>query len=111
MLILEPNVHSLSDGFWLGWSTMSLVGFGDIVPNSTIGRLLSILLLIAGIVLWALLSATVSAMLIGKGVQQVENDVSQLEREESMILSELKRLHERLDQLEQRINSNIKTKL
>jgi voltage-gated potassium channel len=91
--MVDPNIKSLTDGWWLAWNAMSLVGFGDVVPTSAIGRLLTSVLLLMGIVFLALLNATVSAMFINKGVRQVE-------QEESVILQEIKRLHERLDQLE-----------
>ena len=79
-----------------------MVGFGDVVPSSFLGRILASLLLVIGILLLALLNATFSAALIGRGVIQVERDVTQLEKEESLILQEIKRLHERLDKLEGR---------
>jgi voltage-gated potassium channel len=95
VFIIDPNIHSLADGLWFAWSTMSLVGFGDVVPTSLLGRILAGVLLLLGIVLLALLNATFSAALIGRGVLQVE-------QEESIILQEIKRLHERLDELEKR---------
>jgi voltage-gated potassium channel Kch len=93
MYIVDPNVHSLWDGFWYAWVTMTHVGYGDVVPTSFIGRLLASILIVFGIAMLALFTATFSAILIGR-------DVNESEKEESEILKELKRLHERLDKIE-----------
>ncbi len=37
LYILDPNIHSLFDGIWSAWVTMTHVGFGDVVPTSFLG--------------------------------------------------------------------------
>lgn len=93
VFLVDPNVRSFSDGVWYAWVTMTHVGYGDVVPTSFIGRLLSCLLILFGLAVLALLTATFSTILIGRGMGEVARD-------ESQILAEIKRLHERLDQLE-----------
>jgi len=100
MYLIDPSVNSFWDGLWFAWSALTMVGFGDVVPTSFLGRILASILLVIGILLLALLNATFSAALIGRGVTQVERDVTQVEKEEGLILQEIKRLHERLDRLE-----------
>lgn len=95
VFMIDPNIHSLGDGLWYAWSSMTLTGYGDVVPASFLGRILGIVLIAFGIISLALINATLSAMLIGR-------DMTQVEKEESVILQEIKRLHERLDQLEGR---------
>jgi voltage-gated potassium channel len=102
LYFVDPSVNSVWEGLWFAWSALTMVGFGDVVPTSFLGRVLASILLVIGILLLALLNATFSAALIGRGVTQVERDVTQVEKEESLILQELKRLHERLDKLEER---------
>ena len=93
VFLIDPNVHSFSDGVWYAWVTMTHVGYGVVVPTSFLGRLLSCLLILFGLAVLALLTATFSTILIGRDLGGVAN-------EESLILAELKRLHERLDRLE-----------
>lgn len=93
--LVDPNVRSLPDGVWYAWVTMTHVGYGDVVPTSFFGRLLASVLILFGLAVLALFTATFSAILIGR-------DVGGLEKAEGQILAELKRLHERLDQLEAR---------
>lgn len=91
--IVDPNVHSLWDGFWFAWATMTHVGYGDVVPTSFFGRVIGSLLILFSIAMIGLFTATFSIILIGR-------DVTATEKEKNEILTELKRLHERLDKLE-----------
>ncbi len=107
LYILDANIHSLLDGIWSAWVTMTHVGFGDVVPTSFLGRVLSAALILFGLVLFSMFTALLSANLIGKNidawghdVRSLEQDVNHIEVEESKILKELTRLHDRLDALE-----------
>ena len=111
LYLLDPNIHSLFDGIWSAWVTMTLVGFGDVVPTSFLGRLLSATLILFGLTLFSLFTAILSVTLIGKNidtwghdVRQLEQETSRIETEENQILHELVRLHERMDALEKQLS-------
>jgi len=93
VFLVDPNVHSFSDGVWYAWVTITHVGYGDVVPTSFLGRALASLLILFGLAVLALLTATFSTILIGR-------DMGDVARDEREILAEIKRLHERLDRLE-----------
>lgn len=110
LFVLDPNVHSLMDGVWSAWVTMTHVGYGDVVPTSFLGRVLASVLILLGLVLFSLFTATLSVMFLGKNMaslgnelRSVEQESSRVVEEESRILRELARLHERLDRLESRL--------
>lgn len=93
VFVVDPNVHSFWDGVWYAWVTMTHVGYGDVVPTSFVGRLLASILILFGLAVLALLTATFSTMLMGRAMGVMAKD-------ESEILKEIRRLHERLDRLE-----------
>jgi len=112
LFIIDPNVHSLFDGIWSAWVTMTHVGFGDVVPTSFLGRLLSATLILFGLALFSLSTALFSVTLMSKNldawggdVRQIEQETSRIESEESQILKELARLHERMEALEKQLSS------
>jgi len=112
LYILDPNIHSLFDGIWSAWVTMTHVGFGDVVPTSFFGRLLSAMLILFGLTLFSLFTAILSVTLIGKNidtwghdVRQIEQEAIRIETEENQILHELARLHERMEALEKQLSS------
>ncbi len=112
LYMIDPNIHSLFDGIWSAWVTMTHVGFGDVVPTSFLGRLLSAALILFGLALFSMFTAIVSVTLIGKNrdswdqnVRQIEQDRSRIEVEENKILQELARLHKRMTALEKKLSS------
>lgn len=64
LFIVDPNISSLVDGVWSAWVTMTHVGFGDVVPTSFFGRLLASILILFGILLFAVFTALVSVILL-----------------------------------------------
>jgi voltage-gated potassium channel len=107
LFIVDPNVNSLFDGIWAAWVTMTHVGFGDVVPVSFMGRLLAAALILFGLVFFSIFTALVSVALIGKSFEEMGGSVKKIEEgagyisaSEERILSELQRLHQRLDELE-----------
>ena len=113
LYMIDPNIHSLFDGIWSAWVTMTHVGFGDVVPTSFLGRLLSAALILFGLALFSMFTAIVSVTLIGKNrdawgqnVRQIEQGTSRIETEENQILQELARLHDRMTALEKKLSSD-----
>jgi hypothetical protein len=38
---VDPAISSIGDGIWFAWVTVTTVGYGDLVPKSTAGRLIA----------------------------------------------------------------------
>ena len=113
LYMIDPDIHSPFDGIWSAWVTMTHVGFGDVVPTSFLGRLLSAALILFGLALFSMFTAIVSVTLIGKNrdtwgqnARQIEQDTSRIETEENQILHELARLHKRMTALEKKLSSD-----
>ena len=60
----NPNVHSLWDSFWWTIVTITTVGYGDIYPVTTGGRILAIFLMLGGIATFSAITANIAAYLI-----------------------------------------------
>lgn len=92
---LDHSIGSIWDGMWWAWVTVSTVGYGDIVPHSTAGRVFGAFLILLGVVMVSLLTANLSAFLIGGDVEKVEHE----EREEGVLLREMAQRLERVEKL------------
>ncbi|MCK9396302.1 MAG: potassium channel family protein [Methylobacter sp.] len=111
LFLIDPNIKSPMDGVWSAWVTMTHVGFGDAVPVSFFGRLLSAGLILVGLVFFSLLTALVSVALLGKNMgalggsmRRIEREADDIQTEEDRILSELIRLRERMEALEKQLS-------
>ncbi len=63
------SVHSYFDALWFTIVTITTVGYGDIVPVSTAGKALTMVLMLIGIVLWSVTIAvftTAAARSVGR---------------------------------------------
>jgi voltage-gated potassium channel len=58
------NIKNFSDGLWWAVTTVTTVGYGDIYPTTTEGRFLAVLLMITGISLVGVITASVAAWFV-----------------------------------------------
>jgi len=74
----DASIHSLWDGIWWAVVTLSTVGYGDKFPVSTAGRLVALMLMISGIGLLSLVTATIASVFVeqkikeGKGLETIK---------------------------------------
>ena len=94
--ILEPRAHSLSDGLWLAFTTAATVGYGDIVPSTHASRTFSVVVVLLGLAVLSLVTASVAAMFVETEERQIERD---LMHEIGALRVELRHLHEEVRQL------------
>ena len=85
LYLVDPNIRSPQDGIWSAWVTMTHVGYGDVVPVSLLGRVLAALLILFGLALFSLFTATVLVALmggnldvLGQGMRQIEHEAERL---------------------------------
>lgn len=121
---IDPGIHSVKDGIWWAWVTVSTVGYGDVVPTSDIGRVLAAFLIFMGLCFFAILTANFSAVFMQRKVRKVgekvdremaivkqESDdlkamlahLQQLQNHDEAILKVLTTIETRLTVLEQRL--------
>ena len=67
--------RDLLDGMWYALVTITTVGYGDIVPQTENGRIFGGLLILFGVVLFSLVTANISAFLIGSSQRQQEREI------------------------------------
>ena len=63
---VNPNVHSLWDSFWWTVVTITTVGYGDIYPVTTGGRIIAIFLMLGGIATLSAVTAVIAAYLVSQ---------------------------------------------
>lgn len=67
--------RSFLDGFWYALVTITTVGYGDVVPATEAGRVFGFFLIVFGVVFFSLVTANISAYLIGSDQKQLENEI------------------------------------
>ena len=92
--LVEPDTfRSLGLAYWWAVTTVTTVGYGDVVPQDTAGRLVGALLMLTGLALIPTLTSVVVSALVNK--------VAQAQREQDLRLFEEQSA--RLARIEQRL--------
>ena len=94
--IAEPKVETFGDGIWWALVTITTVGYGDITPLTTLGRIVASTLMILGIGFIATLTAAVSAYFL--------SNLGEKETTLDDVLSKLEEIDKELDELRESKN-------
>jgi voltage-gated potassium channel len=94
--ILEPRAITLSDGLWLAFTTAATVGYGDIVPSTHASRIFAVIVVLLGLAVLSLVTASVAAMFVETEERQIERDLMQ---EIGALRTEVRSLHNEIREL------------
>lgn len=95
---LEPGIHTLQDGLWLAFTTAATVGYGDLVPRTPVGRAFSVLVVLLGLAVLSLVTASLAALFVEQEVEEEERQIERdLMREIHVLRRQVESLHDRLD--------------
>ena len=101
LLSLEED-YSLPEGIWWAVVTVSTVGYGDVVPDTVLGRILATVLILLGISFIALLTGAIAARVSGPGGRaESEELLDELQKQKAqtlMLQSQVSRLAERVEE-------------
>lgn len=91
--IVDPAIGTFGDALWWAVATVTTVGYGDVVPESTTGRIVGAALMLTGIGLIPLITSVVVSILVTQRTREA--------REAE--LDNLNKVLERLDELERSV--------
>ena len=102
----EGNEVSTWDGLWWSVTTMTTVGYGDIIPHTTLGRIVAMVVMLVGIAFIAILTAALAERLVRRRVTEETAAVAlDVDEAEATVLLEIGEIAERLRILEARLST------
>lgn len=97
----EGDDVSTWDGLWWAVTTMTTVGYGDLYPQTDLGRVIALAVMLVGIGFIAILTAALAQRFVAAGAQEETAEVTEeLEETEDTLLRELREITQRLHELE-----------
>ncbi len=103
ILVLDESsrggISTPLDAVWYVISTISTVGYGDMVPDSVGGRVVGIILMIVGVGFFSLLTAYLSSLFMEEHEEEedeIKNKIVRMEKSVNEMKSEIKELKELL---------------
>lgn len=95
--VLDPRVHTLADGLWLAFTTAATVGYGDMVPSTHASRAFAVVVVLLGLAVLSLVTASVAALFVQKDVHDEERQIEkELMREIRAVREEVATLRREL---------------
>jgi voltage-gated potassium channel len=91
--LIDPAIGTFPEALWWAVSTVSTVGYGDVVPESGAGRIVATVLMLTGLGLLPLITSVVVSILVSQRTREA--------REEE--LRDLHQILERLDAIDRRL--------
>ncbi len=92
---------SLADSLWWAITTATTVGYGDISPHSTIGKIIASLLMLGGIGFIGLLTSTITGFFTSNSAHMEDSDLN-------LLLHKIDDLSDQVAQLQKQVSKNQK---
>jgi voltage-gated potassium channel len=106
----DASITTFGDALWWTITTISTVGYGDRYPVTVEGRLVAVSLMVAGIALLGVVTASIASwfvenlrrteVVVQRELGEVSADVDRTEAQVAAVLAELRMINARLDALE-----------
>ncbi len=92
--LLDPDVTTFADGLWLAFTTAATVGYGDVVPSTHASRMFAVVVVLLGLAVLSLATASLAAIFVEKDVE--EGEELQIEHQ---LMREIRHLREEVQAL------------
>jgi voltage-gated potassium channel len=93
----RANFPNIGRGLWWALQTVTTVGYGDVVPSSTAGKLVAALVMVVGIGFLTVMTAAITSMFVETARRRLAGSQTDL------LSAKLDLLGERLDTIEERL--------
>jgi voltage-gated potassium channel len=84
---------SIWEGMWWAAQTVTTVGYGDVLPESALGRLVAVLVMMVGVAFLTVTTAAIASLFAESTRRRIAR------QREDPVHVEVERLHERLDEV------------
>ncbi len=98
----NPQMGSFLDALWWGVTTITTVGYGDVVPVTPWARFVGIILMYTGTVLFISFTSLVATSWVRVAIIPLEKELRREEKETENIEELLREIKHRLEVLEKR---------
>ena len=95
-LLDQKDYSSVGQGMWWAVQSVTTVGYGDVVPHDTAGRVIATVVMLTGIAFISLVTASVTASLVEQARQRRQGT-------EETVEAKLDRINARLESIEARM--------
>ena len=107
LYLFDPGINSMFDSLWFVLSTITTVGYGDIMPQSGAGRIIGLITLIVGVLIFSTITGAIASyfarrVLMNEDFNITENDdnIELLKEDLSFNKQNLNEVHNKVDDID-----------
>lgn len=93
------TIHTFGDALWWAATTITTVGYGDRFPVTAEGRLIAVGLMIAGVAMLGMITATLAAWLVDRVSEQDQEQQAATRAQVATLQDQVQTLNDRLEQV------------
>ena len=112
LYLFDPSINSLFDSLWFVLSTITTVGYGDILPQSGAGKIIGLITLIVGVLIFSTVTGAMASyfarrVLMNEDFNITENDtnIELLKDDLSFNKKNLNEVHNKVDRIDRDVES------
>lgn len=103
LYLIDPSMNNLFDDLWFVVVSLTTVGYGDIIPSTTYGKVFSLILLIIGVFIFSAITGAISSYFMDNLLQEGTYHIHELKETAKISELELKRVNEQLKENDKKI--------
>ncbi|WP_296799058.1 ion transporter [uncultured Methanobrevibacter sp.] len=96
MYLVDTQINDFATAFWYVIVSITATGYGDVVPTTLGGRIVGIIAMIGGVLIFAAITAVISSIYVSKISRDSHTD---LELQIDDLTQEVKELNKKIDEL------------
>ena len=112
LYLFDPSINSLFDSLWFVLLTITTVGYGDILPQSGAGKIIGLITLIVGVLIFSTVTGAMASyfarrVLMNEDFNITENDtnIELLKDDLSFNKKNLNEVHTKVDRIDRDVES------
>lgn len=94
--VADSNINDIQTALWYIIVSMTSTGYGDVIPVDVSGRIIGIIAMVGGILIFATITAVISSLYMSRIARDTHNDFDSKIEE---LTSEIEKLNKKIDEL------------
>jgi ABC-type multidrug transport system fused ATPase/permease subunit len=103
LYFFDPSIVTVFDAVWFVFQTVTTVGFGDVIPSSPLGKFVGLVLLINGVLMFSIFTASFAYMFNDR-IFKKEND--EFNQRVDSLKDNMNETVTSIDAIKEKVNSN-----
>lgn len=104
LYLVDPSMNNLFDNLWFVIVSITTVGYGDIIPTTAFGKVVSLILLIIGVFMFSAITGAISSYFMDNLLQEGSYHIHELKNNVKDNELELEKINDKLEKNEKKID-------